>query len=114
MVQPHFIATGGGSAKTEYDARMGLVIGNFLKDDQTSIVPRNIVNGVETTYFYIDEVIVEPCSGRFPDEMIFAEDSTICQGESLGLAAAPIKNARYLWENVSADSIFNSEKIRLD
>ena len=31
VVQPHFIATGGGSAKTEYDARVGLVVGNFLK-----------------------------------------------------------------------------------
>ncbi|MCA9101913.1 MAG: sodium:solute symporter family protein [Planctomycetales bacterium] len=31
VVQPHFIATGGGSAKTEYTARVGLVTGNFLK-----------------------------------------------------------------------------------
>lgn len=31
VVQPHFIATGGGSAKSEYEARIGLVIGNFLK-----------------------------------------------------------------------------------
>lgn len=31
VVQPHFIATGGGSAKTEFSARMGLVVGNFLK-----------------------------------------------------------------------------------
>lgn len=31
VVQPHFIATGGGSAKTEFAARMGLVTGNFLK-----------------------------------------------------------------------------------
>jgi len=31
VVQPHFIATGGGSAKNEYTARMGLVTGNFLK-----------------------------------------------------------------------------------
>ncbi|MEO1528390.1 MAG: hypothetical protein AAFX06_23455, partial [Planctomycetota bacterium] len=31
VVQPHFIATGGGSAKTEYEARIGLVVGNFLK-----------------------------------------------------------------------------------
>ena len=31
VVQPHFIATGGGSAKSEYDARVGLVVGNFLK-----------------------------------------------------------------------------------
>ena len=30
-VQPHFIATGGGSAKNEFDARVGLVTGNFLK-----------------------------------------------------------------------------------
>ena len=31
MVQPHFIATGGGSAKSEDEARIGLVVGNFLK-----------------------------------------------------------------------------------
>ena len=31
VVQPHFIATGGGSAKTEMNARFGLVTGNFLK-----------------------------------------------------------------------------------
>ncbi|MDA1049066.1 MAG: sodium:solute symporter family protein [Planctomycetota bacterium] len=31
VVQPHFIATGGGSAKTENNARIGLVVGNFLK-----------------------------------------------------------------------------------
>ncbi len=31
VVQPHFIATGGGSARTEMNARVGLVTGNFLK-----------------------------------------------------------------------------------
>lgn len=31
VVQPHFIATGGGSAKSEDEARIGLVAGNFLK-----------------------------------------------------------------------------------
>jgi SSS family solute:Na+ symporter len=31
VVQPHFIATGGGSAKSEYEARFGLVVGNYLK-----------------------------------------------------------------------------------
>lgn len=31
VVQPHFIATGGGSAKDETSARIGLVVGNFLK-----------------------------------------------------------------------------------
>lgn len=31
VVNPHFIATGGGSAKTENAARIGLVTGNFLK-----------------------------------------------------------------------------------
>lgn len=31
VIQPHFIATGGGSAKTEMNARVGLVTGNFLK-----------------------------------------------------------------------------------
>lgn len=31
VIQPHFIATGGGSAKTEMTARVGLVVGNFLK-----------------------------------------------------------------------------------
>ena len=31
VVQPHFIATGGGSAKSENAARIGLVTGNFMK-----------------------------------------------------------------------------------
>ncbi len=31
VVQPHFIITGGGSAKDEHSARIGLVVGNFLK-----------------------------------------------------------------------------------
>ncbi|MFV2066936.1 MAG: sodium:solute symporter [Pirellulales bacterium] len=31
VVQPHFITTGGGSAKSENAARIGLVTGNFLK-----------------------------------------------------------------------------------
>ncbi|MDG2126164.1 MAG: sodium:solute symporter family protein [Verrucomicrobiales bacterium] len=31
VVQPHFITTGGGSAKSENEARIGLVVGNFLK-----------------------------------------------------------------------------------
>lgn len=31
VVNPHFIATGGGSAKSEDEARVGLVVGNFLK-----------------------------------------------------------------------------------
>lgn len=31
VIQPHFIATGGGSAKSEDEARIGLVVGNFLK-----------------------------------------------------------------------------------
>ncbi|HMP79543.1 MAG TPA: sodium:solute symporter family protein [Pirellulaceae bacterium] len=31
VVHPHFIATGGGSAKSENEARIGLVAGNFLK-----------------------------------------------------------------------------------
>ena len=31
VVQPHFIATGGGSAKSEDEARIGLVVGNFMK-----------------------------------------------------------------------------------
>ena len=31
VVQPHMIATGGGSARSEFAARMGMVTGNFLK-----------------------------------------------------------------------------------
>ena len=31
VIQPHFILTGGGTAKDENSARVGLVVGNFLK-----------------------------------------------------------------------------------
>ena len=31
VLTPHFIVTGGGTARSEFDARMGLVTGNFIK-----------------------------------------------------------------------------------
>lgn len=31
VLTPHFIVTGGGTARTEHDARVGLVTGNFIK-----------------------------------------------------------------------------------
>ncbi len=31
VLTPHFIVTGGGTAKSEHDARVGLVTGNFIK-----------------------------------------------------------------------------------
>lgn len=31
VMTPHFIVTGGGTAKSEWDARVGLVTGNFIK-----------------------------------------------------------------------------------
>ena len=31
VLTPHFIVTGGGTARNEFDARTGLVIGNFIK-----------------------------------------------------------------------------------
>ncbi|MBO23611.1 MAG: hypothetical protein CMO65_00170 [Verrucomicrobiales bacterium] len=31
VLTPHFIVTGGGTAKSEWDARVGLVTGNFIK-----------------------------------------------------------------------------------
>ena len=31
VLTPHFIVTGGGTAKSEQDARIGLVTGNFIK-----------------------------------------------------------------------------------
>ncbi len=31
VITPHFIVTGGGTAKSEHDARIGLVTGNFIK-----------------------------------------------------------------------------------
>lgn len=94
-----------------YQAQGGerhLVIGNFLDDDHTTVVRRNIQQAafLETTYFYVDEVIVEPCKGRFPEKMILVEDSTICPREELDLMARSLENAKYLWENEDANSVF--------
>ena len=62
VVQPHFIATGGGSAKTEYSARVGLVLGNFLKRFCT-------VGWALTGLIMLALLSVDPEIGRDPDKV---------------------------------------------
>ena len=62
VVQPHFIATGGGSAKTEHSARVGLVVGNFLKRFCT-------VGWALTGLIMLALLSVDPEIGRDPDKV---------------------------------------------
>ena len=62
VVQPHFIATGGGSAKTENSARVGLVVGNFLKRFCT-------VGWALTGLIMLALLSVDPEIGRDPDKV---------------------------------------------
>ena len=62
VVQPHFIATGGGSAKSEHAARVGLVVGNFLKRFCT-------VGWALTGLIMLALLSVDPEIGRDPDKV---------------------------------------------
>lgn len=83
-----------------------IVIGNFLDDDQTTLEFRDFPDdhGANSTYFYIDHVVVEPCSPEFPNEILLASDSVLCPGESINLAATTIPFATYSWGNGITDS----------
>jgi len=91
-----------------YEAKGGelhLVIGNFLDNEETSIQSRYGEGGPEqSTYFYIDDVVVEPCNVRFPKEIILAEDSTLCPGDSITLHAVMEEDSDIFWENGSKDT----------
>ena len=62
VVQPHFIATGGGSAKSENSARVGLVVGNFLKRFCT-------VGWALTGVIMLALLSVNPEIGQDPDQV---------------------------------------------
>lgn len=62
VVQPHFIATGGGSAKSENSARVGLVVGNFLKRFCT-------VGWALTGLIMLALLSVDPEIGKDPDKV---------------------------------------------
>lgn len=83
-----------------------LVIGNFKVDEETTLIPRASSDSLfQTTYFYIDDVRVEPCKAKFPETLIFASDSLICEGETLRLAAVDLDSATYLWDDGSTKPI---------
>ncbi|MEM7373361.1 MAG: gliding motility-associated C-terminal domain-containing protein [Bacteroidota bacterium] len=82
-----------------------LVIGCFLGDDEITLAPRTIEFGTETTYFYIDEVIVEPCGPKFPEQILLTPDTSLCPGTSMTLEAKEIRAAEYEWENESWDLV---------
>ncbi len=91
-----------------YEAKGGelhLVLGNFFDNEETSIKRRYGEEGPEqSTYFYIDDVVVEPCNVRFTEEIIQTEDSTICPGESITLNAVMQEDSDIFWENGSRDT----------
>jgi len=83
-----------------------LVIGNFKYNQNTSIQSRFGFEDLEpSTYFFVDDVIVEPCAARFPDTLITASDSAICPGESVELEVAVLRNATFSWEDGSQDTL---------
>lgn len=96
-VSGQFIATGD---------EVHMAIGNFFDEEETTVIDRNRVDAqVESTYFYIDDVVVEPCQGLFPEEMILAEKDEICPEEELLLRIAPLPEASYVWDNNTRDTV---------
>lgn len=81
-----------------------LVIGNFWDHDNTTVDRRNVDVGFESTYLYIDNVVLEPCSPILPEKLILSTDSLLCPDESLDLAAMTFSGASYNWGNGNTDS----------
>jgi SSS family solute:Na+ symporter len=78
VVQPHFIATGGGSAKNETAARVGLVVGNFLKRFCT-------VGWALTGVIMLALLSVYPEIGKDPDQVWGHAALTILEPLGIGL-----------------------------
>lgn len=97
-ISGQYLATGG---------EKHIVIGNFLDDSQTTIISRNLPEGLgrNSTYFFIDHVVVEPCSEEFPDRLFTAMDTAICPGESIDLLIELVPGGMYSWEDGSKDTL---------
>jgi len=81
-----------------------LAIGNFFPDSLTTRVRRTLtsVDATDpTVYFYIDHVVVEPCAGRFPEQLIVSADTLLCPEANLTLQAKQLAGAFYTWEDGS-------------
>ena len=96
-----------GTISGNYTAQGGeeyIVIGNFNDDANTTMVPKPYVHpfNPHTSYFYIDEVVVEFCETAFPYKAI-PSDTLLCDTEQL-LIDVEIPNGEYLWNNQSTDS----------
>ena len=78
-----------------------VIIGNFKNDQGTSLIVSNDFDddAESTTYFYIDDVSVKPCTADFPEHIIQTQDTSLCPGESITLEATPVEDAIYIWEN---------------
>ena len=53
-----------------------IYIGNFLPDNATTLVPNNTISYFTgTVYFYLDEIVVEPCDSKRYFEVLALNDS---------------------------------------
>lgn len=96
-ISGQFIAEGG---------ERFLVIGNFKVDEETTLIPAPDNDSMfQTTYFFIDDVKVEPCRARFPEDLLFAEDTLICPGESIRLRGVELDSASYEWGDGNSEVI---------
>ena len=85
----------------EYRAKGGeihLIIGNFKDDDHTTVISRPGKSHLfGSTYYYVDAVVVEPCSARTPPFLIRENDTTICAETALTLHTIFAENAQFAW-----------------
>jgi len=75
-----------------------LVLGNFLRDEQTTLKQVGQVGVLEeTTYLYIDDVKVELCGKGIPERLILAQDTMICQGEEITIQEVVPDSFSFEW-----------------
>jgi len=86
----------------EYRAQGGekyLMIGNFNDEEHTTLQLRvNLETYHESAYYFVDNVVVENCKSRLPEQILFAEKNQLCTGEELLLQGYTHPDHQVLYE----------------
>ncbi len=95
-IKGNYVANGG---------ERHLVIGNFKDNENTTLaLPLNPREVAESAYLFIDEVVVESCRSRLPDNLITNQEANICNGTPISLNTNLSTDNEVLWSNGSSSA----------
>ena len=90
-----------------------LVIGNFKDEAETTRNQRSNATELHpSVYYFVDNVVVEPCQTQLPTSLISPSDTTLCEGQSLVLSGHTdaTVDLLYEWSTGSTDPSIEIEE----